>query len=80
MDCISCIVMRESGVSQALTFDQHFVQADFQALMREPLAPNHRVAELERGFKTGQDTHDKRSFSHRQVTWASDAPWGFVCM
>jgi predicted nucleic acid-binding protein len=27
--------MREAGVNQALTFDQHFVQAGFQALMRE---------------------------------------------
>jgi hypothetical protein len=34
-NCISFIVMREAGVNQALTFDQHFVQAGFQALMRE---------------------------------------------
>jgi hypothetical protein len=27
--------MREAGVSQVLTFDQHFVQAGFQALMHE---------------------------------------------
>src|SRR4029434_6273965 len=33
--CISFIVMREAGVNQTLTFDQHFVQAGFQALMRE---------------------------------------------
>jgi predicted nucleic acid-binding protein len=35
VDCILFSVMREAAVSQALTFDQHFVQAGFQALMRE---------------------------------------------
>ena len=35
VDYISFMVMREAGVHQALTFDQHFVQADLQALMRE---------------------------------------------
>ena len=35
VDCISFVVMREAGVSQALTFEQHFVQAGVQALMRE---------------------------------------------
>lgn len=34
-DCISFEVMREKGISSALTFDQHFVQAGFQALMRD---------------------------------------------
>ncbi|MEA5570679.1 type II toxin-antitoxin system VapC family toxin [Calothrix sp. UHCC 0171] len=34
VDCISFIVMKQSGITQALTFDQHFVQAGFQALMR----------------------------------------------
>ena len=35
VDCISFAVMRAVGVSQALTFDRHFVQAGFQVLMRE---------------------------------------------
>ncbi len=35
VDCISFIVMWETGMTQALTFDQHFVQAGFQALMRD---------------------------------------------
>jgi len=35
VDCISFEVMREKRLSAALTFDLHFVQAGFQALMRE---------------------------------------------
>lgn len=33
VDCISFITMQETGIDQALTFDQHFVQAGFQVLM-----------------------------------------------
>jgi len=36
-DCISFVVMRQLGVDDALTHDQHFVQADFSALMRPQL-------------------------------------------
>lgn len=32
-DCYSFIIMRERGLFAALTTDQHFVQAGFQALM-----------------------------------------------
>ncbi len=35
VDCISFVVMRKSRIEEALTFDQHFVQAGFRALMRE---------------------------------------------
>lgn len=34
-DCVSFVAMRQAGVEDALTFDQHFVQAGFRALMRD---------------------------------------------
>jgi predicted nucleic acid-binding protein len=35
-DCISFVVMRDRGIAEALAADQHFVQAGFRALLREP--------------------------------------------
>lgn len=35
-DCISFVVMQERGIVAALAADQHFVQAGFRALLREP--------------------------------------------
>jgi predicted nucleic acid-binding protein len=35
VDCISFVVMREAGITAALTFDRHFEQAGFQVLLRE---------------------------------------------
>lgn len=35
MDCISFIVMRRHGLTEALTADDHFRQAGFKALMLE---------------------------------------------
>lgn len=33
-DCISFVVMRQHGITRALTGDRHFEQAGFQALLR----------------------------------------------
>jgi predicted nucleic acid-binding protein len=33
-DCISFIIMRERGITRALTHDHHFEQAGFEALLR----------------------------------------------
>lgn len=35
VDCVSFVVMRERGIEAALTADEHFAQAGFQALLRE---------------------------------------------
>lgn len=35
IDCISFVVMDEQGITEALTADEHFVQAGFRALLRE---------------------------------------------
>lgn len=34
VDCLSFFVMKQHHINQALTFDKHFTQAGFQALMR----------------------------------------------
>jgi uncharacterized protein len=34
VDCISCVVMQEHGISAALTSDDHFRQMGFQPLLR----------------------------------------------
>jgi predicted nucleic acid-binding protein len=34
VDCFSFVVMNQHKISQALTFDRHFIQAGFQALMK----------------------------------------------
>jgi hypothetical protein len=38
-DCVSFIIMRERGVSEALTGDKHFEQAGFVALLKWPRPP-----------------------------------------
>ncbi|MBD2679930.1 MULTISPECIES: type II toxin-antitoxin system VapC family toxin [Nostoc] len=37
VDCVSFIVMEYSGITEALTADEHFQQAGFRALLRENL-------------------------------------------
>ena len=34
-DCISCLIMQDRGMTEALTTDEHFQQAGFRALLRE---------------------------------------------
>lgn len=34
-DCFSFVVMQERGISQSLTYDHHFEQAGFRALLRQ---------------------------------------------
>lgn len=36
IDCVSFIVMQKRGIAQALTTDDHYRQAGFEALMRPP--------------------------------------------
>ena len=36
-DCTSFVVMREQGLTEALTADRHFEQAGFRALLKTPL-------------------------------------------
>ena len=36
VDCVSCVVMQEQGISQVLTADKHFQQMGFRALLSEP--------------------------------------------
>ncbi len=35
VDCVSCIVMQEQGISEVLTADSHFQQMGFRALLCE---------------------------------------------
>lgn len=37
VDCVSFVVMRERGITDALTCDRHFVQAGFRALMLDSI-------------------------------------------
>lgn len=34
-DCASFLIMREAGLTEALTYDKHFQQAGFKALLRD---------------------------------------------
>ncbi|MGE0542749.1 MAG: type II toxin-antitoxin system VapC family toxin [Dehalococcoidia bacterium] len=34
-DCVSFVVMHDRGITDALSYDQHFIQAGFRALLRD---------------------------------------------
>lgn len=36
IDCVSFVVMKARGITEALTADEHFEQAGFRALLRKP--------------------------------------------
>jgi predicted nucleic acid-binding protein len=36
-DCLSFVVMQDQSLTDAVTADDHFIQAGYRALMREPL-------------------------------------------
>jgi uncharacterized protein len=36
IDCVSFVVMKFQGIDEALTADEHFEQAGFRALLRQP--------------------------------------------
>jgi len=54
-DCISFRVIRDRSVTQALTYDHHFEQAGFEALLRRRNCP---IVTLPRGFTTMRATID----------------------
>ena len=39
VDCLSFLIMQDRKIQAALTTDEHFQQAGFRALMREPVSP-----------------------------------------
>ncbi len=38
-DCISFVVMKRNKIDEALTYDRHFEQAGYRALLRHPFPP-----------------------------------------
>jgi predicted nucleic acid-binding protein len=45
-DCASFLIMEQEGFTEALTYDRHFVQAGYRALLRWPAARQDRIARL----------------------------------
>jgi hypothetical protein len=67
-------VFLEIGNALARSFKREAIEIIEQFLAAEEVEVVHLTLHLfAQGFALYKTPHDKHSFSHRQVTWASDA-------